>query len=166
MIFLGWVVGAPMLGWFSSFIKQRRLLLTFGAAAAAVLLSIVLYVPGLRIGAIFYLLFLFGFFSSVQIIVFSISREICPNLLTATVVALTNMIVMLAGLSIPIIGFVLNELWGKHGGGSLPVGTWYYQVALGILPLSLVGAVFLTFYLEDTYSDLTIRDPDVQMQQS
>lgn len=151
MIFLGWVCGAPFFGWLSDKIRLRRLPLTVGATAATILLSIILYVPDLNVRAVFLLLFIFGLFSSAQIIVFSISRELSPNALTGTAVALTNMIVMFAGASIAVIGFLLS-LSVQNANNDLAIYFRDFQLALAVLPLSLVAAVFLTFYLQETYT--------------
>ena len=40
----------------------------------------------------------------------------------------------------------------------IPVDAYYYQLALGILPVCLVIAVFMTFYLGDSYCDLKVRE--------
>lgn len=147
MIFLGWVCGAPLFGWISDLIHARRLPLTIAATIATILLSIILYVPELKIQTVFLLLFVFGLFSSAQVIIFSVSRDLCAPSLTATAVALTNMIVMFAGASISFIGFLLN-ISGKAN--HISMYSWNFQLALFILPLSLTIAVFLSFYLQET----------------
>lgn len=152
MIFLGWVLGAPLSAWISNVIAQRRLPITVGATGATILLSIVLYVPQLNAGFVFFFLFLFGVFSSVQVLVFAISRELVPNVLTGTVVGLTNTVTMLAGLSVMAIGAILKWAWkGSHINGAPIYHSDTFQLAFSILPMCLVAAVFLSFYLEDTY---------------
>ncbi len=150
MVFLGWVCGAPFVGLISDAVKTRRLPLTLSATVTAILLSIVLYVPNLHIQTLFVILFIFGLFSSAQVLVFSISRELSPTILVGTAIGTTNMIVMLSGASISLMGFLLNLSW-KTGAAPITLYTWNYQLALAILPLSLLAAVFLTFYLPETY---------------
>ncbi len=152
MIFLGWVCGAPLLGWISDTIRSRRLPLTVAATGATILLSIILYVPDLNVHTVFLLLFIFGLFSSAQVIVFSVSHDLSPQSLTATAAALTNMIVMFSGASISVIGFLLNISWQDYATNHMSIYSWDFQLALSILPLSLTAAVFLTFYLQETYA--------------
>lgn len=156
MIFFGWLLGAPIIGWISNGIKQRRLPLTLGSTLAAILISIVLYVPNLGYQTVCYILFLFGFFSGSSIIVFLISREINSSILTGAAMAFTNMMVMLSGAVIPLIGLIVSLTWRNSTLGQIPNDAWSYQVALSVLPCSLLVAIFLTFYLQDTYCKLEL----------
>ncbi len=158
MIFLGWFLGAPIIGWLSDVIKQRRLPLTVGATLAAILISILIYVPNVSHEAVFYILFLFGFCSSSSVVVLSISREIGSRILTGTSVAFTNMLTMVSGVSIPVIGFILNLTWRHDAVSRIPFDASTYQMALSVLPISLVIAVFLTFYLQDTYCKPVVKN--------
>lgn len=72
MIFLGWAVGGPVWGWFSDFIRLRILPIVLGACGAVIAVCIMLYVPLESKHAVSLVLFLFGFSSSVQILVFAI----------------------------------------------------------------------------------------------
>ncbi len=159
MVFLGWAVGAPIIGWISDTIKQRRLPITIAATAAAILLAYVIYVPHISRSLGYSLLFVFGFFSSAQAIAFPISREISPNVFTATAIALTNAIIMLSGISVWIIGTLLESTWqGDVINGVHAYSASDYQMALIILPLALVAAVFLTFFMPETYGKSKVKE--------
>ncbi len=152
MVFLGWAVGGPITGWISDTIKQRRLPMTIGAAASVILLSYVLYVPDIAKATVFTLLFFYGFCSSVQVIIFPVSRELSPPALTATAFAITNMIVMLSGFSVYLVGAILESLWaGMINRGVHLYSLASYQIAFVLLPAGLLLAVFLTFFLQETY---------------
>ena len=116
--------------------------------------------PNLNYHAIFLLLFFLGLFASSQIIVFSVSRELSSKMLTATAVALTNMVVIFSSISISIIGFLLNLAWQDYAINHIYIFTWNYQLALAVLPISLVIAVFLTFFLDDTNCKSTVRNSE------
>lgn len=151
-MFLGWAIGAPFCGWLSDYIKQRRLLMTMGAAVSAILFSAILYVPHISKEGIYITLFIIGLFSSAQILVFAISREISPEKSVGTAIALTNMIVMLGGVMLqPLIGYLLDFKWaGQMVDGVRVYSVSDYQYALAILPISLVVTVFLSFFLKET----------------
>lgn len=152
MIFLGWVIGAPLMGILSEKIRLRRLPITVGAVVAALLIAIVIYVPGIPFWTTAMLLLVFGIFSSAQIIVFAVGRENSPYELSGTVVALTNLFVMLSGVLFqPIIGLLLDFHWN----GVKIDGVHYYNVAdyryaLSILPLGLILAGILSLFLRET----------------
>jgi MFS family permease len=154
MIFLGWAIGGPFMGWLSETIKQRRLLLTLGGSVAAIFLAATLYMPNLNHQTIFSLLFIYGLFSSSQALTFPIARELSSPMFVGMALAITNMVIMLAGFAVYLIGFLMELLWhGSSAGGLHVYSLQSYQLALLILPIGLVFAVFLTFYLPETFRD-------------
>lgn len=159
MIFLGWAVGGPLMGVISEKIRLRRLPMTIGSIIAAILIAIVLYVPNLSKLQVASILFIFGLFSSAQIIVFAIGRENSSFELSGTVIALTNLFVMLSGVIFqPIIGVMLD----KHWSGTKMQGVHYYNVAdfqfaLAILPIGLIIACVLTLFLRETHCRLQFK---------
>ncbi|MDF2867540.1 MAG: phtE [Gammaproteobacteria bacterium] len=156
MIFLGWAVGGPLMGIISEKIRLRRLPMTIGALVAAVLITIVLYVPNLSKLEVTALLFVFGIFSSAQIIVFAIGRENSSFELSGTVVALTNLFVMLSGVIFqPLIGVMLDKHWtGTKIQGIHSYNIADFQFALSILPIGLIIACVLTLFLRETHCKL------------
>lgn len=151
-MFFGWAVGAPLMGWFSDRIRQRRLPITISAVFAAIAIAIVIYVPDIPVWAVYAALFFFGFFSCAQIIVFPISREISPAKSAATAIAVTNMFTMIGGVVFqPMIGRILEMHWsGQFANGIRIYSNSDYQFALSVLPVSLIITVFLTFFLRET----------------
>jgi len=151
MVFLGWAIGGPIMGWFSDFIRQRRLLLTMGSVVSAVLIAVVLYAPNVSARMVMAILFVCGLFSSSQILVFSVSREISPVTLSGTALALTNMMVMIGGLFVPLIGWVLDFVWaGQMVAGARVYSVGAYQLGLSLLPAGLILAALLTLFLRET----------------
>jgi sugar phosphate permease len=155
--FLGWAIGGPIVGWFSDKIRQRRLPITIGAAAAAVAIAFVIYTPHIPLWAVYAALFLFGFFSCAHVVVFAVSREISPLRSAGTAVAVTNMFTMLGGVfAQPLIGKILDFHWsGQIVNGVRVYTAGDYQVALSILPLAMLFTVFLTFFLHETHGKPT-----------
>lgn len=152
MIFLGWAVGGPITGWISDTIRQRRLPITVGAVVSAIILSYLLYVPNISLKTHYVMLFIYGFFSSVQAIAFPIASEITSTRLAATAIAFTNMLIMTAGVSILVVGSALEYAWtGTIINGVHEYSAHAYQLAFMIFPIGLVAAVFLTFYLRETF---------------
>lgn len=156
MIFLGWAVGGPAWGWFSDYIQRRCLPLTIGATGAAIMACILLYMPGIPQSAIFVLLFVFGLFSSVQILVFAICHEASQMKIAGTAIALTNMVVMVGGnVFQPVIGKLLDANWTDslvHGARVYSV--YSYQVALTVMPVGIILAIIITFFIRETYGSL------------
>jgi sugar phosphate permease len=157
MVFLGWAVGGPFWGWFSDFISVRCLPIIGASFSALLLICILLYVPGLPVSLLYLLMFLFGLFCSAQILVFAICRESSPMRVAATSIALTNMIVMVGGNAFqPLVGKLLDLEWaGTMINGARVYENFAYEVALSILPISIVIAIVLAFFIRETHGELT-----------
>ncbi|MCP0913739.1 MULTISPECIES: MFS transporter [Legionella] len=150
-MFLGWAVGAPIAGYFSDRSGRRVLPLVLGAFMSLICISLVLYWPGLSYVALNILLFLYGVFSATEIIVFVMAKENSGAKLSGTVFAATNMIVTLGGVIFqPLVGKLLDK-FGDSGvvGGEHIYTVVDYQVALSILPLSLLMVMIAAFFLKD-----------------
>lgn len=152
MLFFGWVIGSPIVCWFSEKIQQRRLPITIGASVATILITYLIYIPDIEFHRALILYFICGFFCSSQVLSYSISREITEVSLAATAIALTVTIIMCSGLIVYIIGTILALVWSGDNIGTLPVySVSNYQIAFSLIPIGLLIAVFLTFFLKETY---------------
>lgn len=150
-VFLGWAIGAPLAGYISDSTGKRILPLVVGAILALICISIVLYYPHLSYISLNILLFLYGLFSATEIIVFIMAKECSGAKLSGTVFAATNMIVALAGVVFqPLVGKLLDS-FGDSGiiGGQHVYTVVDYQVALSILPISLLLVTILAFFIKD-----------------
>jgi len=150
-VFLGWAVGAPIAGYLSDITGRRVLTLVCGAVLALICISIVLYYPGLSMFSLQLLLFFYGVFSATEIIVFIMAKENSGAKLSGTVFAATNMIVTLGGVIFqPLVGKLLDT-FGDSGivAGEHIYTVVDYQIALSILPISLLMVTVLAFFLKD-----------------
>ncbi len=166
ILFLGFTIGAPTMGYISDKIKRRKLPMLMGASGAAIIMMIILYVPGLTLTNLNVLLFLLGLLYSVQSIVFAVGREVSPNEAAGTAIAMTNMIVMLGAMLLqPLVGRLLD--WSLLQRESLTLMSVQnvsvdklqqlytaadYKFALSVIPLGIVIAVILTFFLKETHA--------------
>ena len=152
-LFLGWAVGAPLFGYLSDHTGRRKLPLLFGAVGALICISFILYFPSLPYAVLYVLLFLYGVFSGTEIIVFVMAKENSGASLSGTVFAATNLIVTLAGgIFQPMVGFLLDTVHraqGLEGASQHLFIAADYQIALAILPISLILVIFCGFLLKD-----------------
>lgn len=151
LVLLGWAVGAPVIGWLSLHISQQRLLLSLFATATTILLAAIIYVPGVSLTVMNGLLFCLGFCSSVQGVTFSTVRSLCDKRSMTSALALTSMIIMIASVSVYLLGVMLDWLWEGDLINHSPLYTvMNYQQAFLVLLAACVGAVLLTFFLRET----------------
>lgn len=165
LLFLGFTIGAPFMGWISDKIKRRKPPMFIGAIGAASIMLALLYVPGLSSFQINILLFSLGLFYSAQCIVFAVGRELSPNEAAGTAMAITNMIVMLGAMFLqPLVGQLLDWSYTHHPQASTLInqvppellGKVYsaadFQFALAIIPIGIIIAAISTFFLKETYA--------------
>ncbi len=158
LTFLGWAIGAPTMGFLSDFFKRRRLFLSMGALMGAICVSLLIYWPHSSKSMIFFLLFASGICCSAEIIIFPLAKEITPRALAGTALAITNMFVMFGGIFQTLIGVMLDWHWsGKLYHGIRVYSPENYQFALSIIPLGLLFAFVLSWFLPETKAKQTQR---------
>lgn len=152
MIFIGWAIGGPIVGWLSSALERRMLPIKIGLIISTSLILFILFSsPSTPLWLVLSALFLFGVSSSVQILCFAIGREISPQQASGTAIAATNFLVMAGGTIIPpAIGFLLDRHWGQATANQT-YSHGDYQIALLILPIGLLIALGMSFFMKETY---------------
>jgi MFS family permease len=108
--------------------------------------------------------FILGLCYSAQTIVFAVGRDLSPARSAGTAIALTNMIVMIGAMILqPMIGRLLDLSLRYHHAGDIPKGIamnqvhWLYsaadyRLAMSIIPVGIMTAVFLTFFIRETHA--------------
>ncbi|MCD6055316.1 MAG: hypothetical protein K0R12_278 [Gammaproteobacteria bacterium] len=154
LIFVGIAVGGPLHGFLSNWIGRRRPIMLAGALGACMSLSTLIYLPELlQPWMIPTSLFLLGFFSVTMLLCFALNSEIHPKEISGTVIAFTNMLVMLGGtLFQPLIGYLLDAHWKtviKEGAYHYSIHD--YQMAFVLLPICQLLGVVLLYFIRETY---------------
>jgi len=154
MVFLGWLVGGPLIGYISDITCTRRIPISIGCLLSALTISLVIYFPPMNTSLLYLLLFLFGIFSSFEVLCFAISRENNPDNLVATASSFTNLLTMAGGIVCqPLVGKILDLFWsGQTQSGDRIYSAINYQYALTILPLAFLLGFILTFWLKETHN--------------
>lgn len=152
-IFIGFGIGAPLLGWLSDRMGKRKPLMLMGTLLACLCLIAVIYGRAPNTLMISIYLSLFGFGASGFFISFSMIKEGFPILLTATVLGFMNTFDSICeALSEPLVGLVLDRGWdGDIVNGIHHFSTQGYQLALSLLPIYLVIAFVLLFFIQETH---------------
>jgi len=157
-IFLGFAFGGPIMGLASDRMNLRRLPMILGAILASICIIIAMYVPYISAGWLNVLLFLAGFFSGAEVIVFAVGRDNNEPHLVGTAVAFTNMVVMLGGVIFQPITGVLLDLFadGSAINGIRVYSTHDYQWAMASLPAMLVlGSLVIMLFMKETHGVYT-----------
>lgn len=145
--FVGIAIGCPVVGWLSSRVSRRKLMIR-GALASVVLISVMIYVPNLSIWTIGVLMFLLGLCNAVYSLNYTVANEISPVGTKNTGIGFTNTLcVVVAPILQPLIGFILSELCSRPTEHPYHLGD--FRIALTVMPIVLLIAAALAFYLPD-----------------
>jgi MFS family permease len=120
LVFIGVAVGGPVIGWIDTRFSVRRATMITGPWVAAVVISLIIYIPQLPLGIVILLMLLLGFAISTYVLTFVVANEIVPGYMRSTSVGFVNML-SVGGAPVlqPLIGFLLAS-------------THQFQIALSI----------------------------------
>lgn len=153
LIFIGWAIGGPLMGWVSDKIQRRKPMLILSASLSLFMAGLVILLPHLNLGILFSVLFLYGFSNTGVAIAYAVASEINPQSTAGTSVAFSNMASVIIGAGFqPLIGWLLQKNWD----GAMIHGLPYYsnddfRRALLTLLLSLLLALFVACGIKETY---------------
>lgn len=152
MLFLGAIVGAPLVGWLSDKMGLRILPMKAGVLASMLTLLGVLYLP-VSLSTMAVLFFLLGFFTSAQVISYALVAESSSPMMTATAVSVISILTQGGYLVYQnLFSSLLTNYGGMHLINGVPVYLLdAYQHAAIILPVGLFIAFLLLFGLKETH---------------
>jgi predicted MFS family arabinose efflux permease len=154
LMFLGWAIGAPAIGWLSDHVQRRRLLMVgFGTLSAASLTALVL-VPDHSLPALAGLFFVNGVGSCSMILAFAHAREHNTRETGGAALGFVNTAVVGSGaLFQPLLGALLDLRWdGTMESGVRLYALDAYQLALAALPLTAAAGVAAAIAMRETYA--------------
>lgn len=138
-MFIGWMVGSPIIGTLADLFKNPWMIMASGALLTLAIL-VALFEGGAFIGSHLHLvLFAFGFFGSSQLVVWKVFREHSNLTLAATGIALTNMIITLTVmLGQYMMGLILNAYGQSDSLNAYGAADYHHALFWLALPLIAV----------------------------
>ncbi len=151
LVFIGLGIGSPIIGFISDRLGNRRWVLLVSTFISCIAITLVLYAHPMPMWLLSILLFGFGFFLGAFMLVFAIGKELNKATMTGTVIAMINMSdPILDAITEPGIGKLLDLNWdGKIVHGVHYFSLSSYLLALSVLPLYLLAATLLMFWVKD-----------------
>lgn len=153
LIFVGFAIGAPFFGWLSDYVGKRKPILFIGSFTALICILMVLYIPTHSVLSLSSYLFLFGFGASGFFTSFAMIRELFPVILAGTVLGIMNTFDSICeALFEPLVGAFLDMTWeGTVVDGVHQFSVSGYHLSLSLLPMSLLAALVLLFFIKETH---------------
>jgi MFS family permease len=153
MIFVGWAVFSPLVGWLSDKIGRRNPVMMLGSLLCFVSFATLIFYTPSATSMIMGLIFLTGAGGCTMTAGFSSVRELNRPEFSSTALGLMNMFIVGAGAVVqPLIGWLLDKNWD----GSLMEGVRVYSdqaftsaltSLLVVTSLAFIG----TLFLKETY---------------
>ncbi len=154
MLFLGWIVGSPIVGWLSDRLQRRKPIIIVGAIGALLCLLLMTYLTTLSITTMFIVMFALGLFSSCSGLTFAMASEINPAGSTGTAIGFVNMLAIIPSiLSGPLFGYFLDKHWdGAAIKGARIYSFSAFQHAMVIEYIAVASAIVIAWFLvRETY---------------
>lgn len=149
MLFLGAAVSCPLFGQLEKIFMRRKPLMIGSCLFTAILLFVVLFFPTTNLLFLSILFFLIGACCGAYMLAYTIANELAPQAGLSTCTGFTNTLAMVsAPLLQPLIGYLLDHLNPSITQPNLH----NYQWALTTVPLCLIIACFLVFFLPEKKS--------------
>lgn len=153
MLFVGTIVGGPLLGHISDKIGRRKPLMYIGAVVSLAIVATIIYMPSQSALVNFILFLLLGFFTSTQVLSYPFVAEGNSKALTASSVSVVSLSVI---SGYPIFQQVFGGLMDANWHGTMVNNVRIYSAndfhnALIIMPIGFIIAFFAVFFMRETY---------------
>lgn len=151
MIFLGMMLGSPVLGWFSDKITRRKSPMILTALLTLGTVAWILYDPYLSMSSLMALFFALGFFACGQVISYPTMAECNPVQLTGSALSIVAIALNIgSAITQPLFGWIMH--WDYPASQHV---TQYapgdYSSAIIILPVALILAIGLSLRVRETF---------------
>jgi MFS family permease len=152
MLFLGWAIFSPVVGWASDRIGRRNPLLTLGSLTALVAFALIIFLTPDSTALLVTLFFLTGVGGCAMTVAFSSVKEHNSLDFSSTALGLMNMCIVGSGAVMqPLIGWLLDLNWsGKIIDGARVYSAGSYTIALSSLLVVATIAFAATLLLRET----------------
>jgi MFS family permease len=153
LLWLGLAVGAPVIGWWSDYLKQRKL--PFYVCFSLGIIASILFIEAdaLPLWFIAIVLFALGFVASLQSLTFGIAKDLIPHRHFVAASGLINLAAVFTGVfAQPMMGYLIDWHARKHEVFVQGYSVSDYQMGFLLVPLILALGFLITWlYLPETH---------------
>lgn len=153
MIYIGWILGSPILGHYSDIVKRRKPFYLVTALFQGALFVWLIYFPPQLIAEAFILLILIGIAASSQLLTFSTSVELNAPEAKGSAIAFINFSSFLTVIFGQIlVGYLLDLHWtGQMEDGLRVYSASAYDSALFIFPVVMLLTFIIGLFLKEKH---------------
>lgn len=150
LLFIGSIIGSPLIGWFSDKIQQRCTLMRIGACISLALVLVLVYAPQLSNGALFALFFALGIVTSAQVLSYPLVAESNHSSIIGAAEGFSAVLIMSGGFLQPLFGYIIQQGWDQRTINQVPVyGAQHYLHAMLIFPAAFAISLLCSLLLRE-----------------
>lgn len=153
MLFVGTMIGSPVVGQFSDYLRRRKIPMLLGSLFSLLTILTIMFIPVTSEGVFYFLFFALGFFSSSQVISYPTIAESNSTIITGTAASISSWLIM-SGPTIaqPIFGWLMDLNWDQ----TLIDGVRIYSasdyiLAMSLFPIAFIVSFVLALLVKETY---------------
>lgn len=154
MLFIGSLIGCPVVGWLSDKLSVRRQPMMIGALLCCVVILGIIYLPNLSYTSFLMLFLLLGLVTSVQVIGYPLLIESNPSMLTARAQGLSAVIIMTGGFLQPVFGWLIktnhSQSLSSVQGGQVNLYADFFW-SMWLMPIAFILAFFIAWAVKETH---------------
>lgn len=152
MVFIGTIIGSPIIGWISDHFGKRRSPMIIGAIASLLTILAIIYLPHLGFVSLAALFLALGFFTSAQIVSYPLIAESNSKSTTGTATGLASILIMGGGAVFqPLFGWLMDLHWnGLTQNGVHIYSTTDYMRGMVIMPIAFVIGLAASYLIRET----------------
>lgn len=152
MIFVGTIIGGPIIGAWSDKISLRKFPMIIGVILSLLAILILTEFSNLGYHALLILFFFIGFFTSTQVLAYPVISESNNRIVSSTAMGLGSVLIMGApALFQPIFGAIMDHYWTGLVQNNIHVySNTAFQKAMMIFPITFVFALIAACLIRET----------------
>lgn len=151
MIFIGMVIGSPVVGWMSDTIGKRKMPMIVGAIASLVVILAIMYLKNLSLENLLVLFFALGFVISFQILGYPLIAESNSSILIGAAEGLASTLIMAGGFMIPVFPMLLDLHWNHQMKNGIPLYSLQdFHLAFLIMPIAFILSLLIALMVRET----------------
>ena len=152
-LLLGWAIGAPLAGWLSDKIQQRKKIILAGSLLTTCCIGAIAFLPLPPLWVTVCLMTLVGMCGAAMTVTFALVREITPPAISSSVTGIVNSLTVASGAILqPAVGYALDQLWdGKLENGARVYSVDNYHSAFILIFSTCLLGLFIGATLKDSH---------------
>ena len=158
LLFIGTLIGSPVIGKFSDIIKQRRVCMIVASMLAVALIFVVMFAGVLSVSDLAILFFLLGFITSAQVLSYPVVAESNPPQYIGAAEGVACILIMSGGFLQPAFGWLMGLNWHPKYTQGIPIYSHNdYQLALWLLPAAFIVSFCCALLLRERAGENAIE---------